>query len=108
MQKDEIPVESHPDDQRHPDVGRILVSSLSYWLAFVSTRLLAHAAQKRVGPFRQVSSGGVHVHHSFWGIFSTVGRRLRLDTRNWSAWRSLPNWRADSSCLAWVWRRARA
>jgi hypothetical protein len=51
---------------------RLLLSSLGFFSAFGSARGLAHAVRNKVGPFRNVSTGGTHIHHSFWGIFSLL------------------------------------
>jgi hypothetical protein len=51
---------------------RLLLSSLSFFSAFGFARGLAHAVRNKVGPFRNMSTGGTHIHHSFWGIFSLL------------------------------------
>ncbi len=60
----------HVDDRRRE---RLLLSSLGFFMAFAVTRALAHAICNKVGPFRNVSTGGTHIHHSFWGIFLLLG-----------------------------------
>jgi hypothetical protein len=52
---------------------RLLLSSLSFFVTFATTRALAHAVRNQLGPFRNVSTGSTHIHHSFWGIFSLLG-----------------------------------
>ncbi len=52
---------------------RLMLSVLSFLGTFAATRSFAHAARHKVGPFRNVSAGGTHIHHSFWGIFSLLG-----------------------------------
>jgi hypothetical protein len=51
---------------------RLCLSSLSFFVTFAATRSLAHASRNKVGPFRNMSMGGTHIHHSFWGIFSLL------------------------------------
>ena len=51
---------------------RLCLSSLSFFVTFAATRSLAHAIRNKVGPFRNVSADGTHIHHSFWGIFSLL------------------------------------
>ena len=51
---------------------RLCLSSLSFFATFAATRSLAHAVRNKVGPFRDVSVGDTHIHHSFWGIFSLL------------------------------------
>lgn len=59
----------HFDDRRRE---RLLLSSLGFSVAFVVIRALAHAVKNKSGPFRNVSTGGTHIHHSLWGIFSLL------------------------------------
>jgi len=62
---------------------RLFLSSLSFFSTFAVTRALAHAVHNKVGPFRDVSTGGTHIHHSFWGICTLLGtsyaRSLEID-----------------------------
>lgn len=59
----------HRPDRRSE---RLFLSSLSFFGTFAVTRALAHAVRNKVGPFRNVSPGGTHIHHSFWGIFALL------------------------------------
>lgn len=61
--------QQHLHDRRRE---RLLFSSLGFFSAFGVARGLAHAVRNKVGPFRNVSSGSTHIHHSFWGIFSLL------------------------------------
>lgn len=56
----------------HPTGQRLFLSALGFTVAFPAARAFAYAARKKVGPFRNVSTGGTHIHHSFWGIFSLL------------------------------------
>jgi len=60
----------HFSDRRRE---RLFLSSLGFFVTFTATRVLAHAVRNKVGPFRNVSPGGTHIHHSFWGIVSLLG-----------------------------------
>jgi hypothetical protein len=60
----------HLHDRRRE---RLSLASLGYFFAFGSARIFAHAARNKVGPFRNLSTGGTHLHHSFWGIFALLG-----------------------------------
>jgi hypothetical protein len=51
-----------------PRRERFFLSSVGFALAFVTVRLLAHAIKNGVGPFQNIETGGVHVHHFVWGI----------------------------------------
>ncbi len=48
---------------------RLFLASLSFFVAYAVTRLIAHAIRAGVGPFRNVTVGQTHVHHLVWGIF---------------------------------------
>lgn len=42
---------------------------LAFLVTFLVTRFITHAIRAGRGPFRNVSAGGVHVHHEVYGIF---------------------------------------
>ncbi len=65
-----IAYRGHFSDRRRE---RLLLSSGSFFATFAITRAFAHAVRNKLGPFRNVSSGGTHIHHSFWGIFALLG-----------------------------------
>ncbi len=52
-------------------------SALLSWLGFTSTfsvaRGVTHSIRSGKGPFRNVSTGGVHLHHYLWGIAMLAG-----------------------------------
>jgi hypothetical protein len=43
-------------------------ASLSFAVTFGLIRLITHLIHNNVGPFHNVSAGGVHIHHLVWGI----------------------------------------
>jgi hypothetical protein len=45
-----------------------LVSWTAFTVTFASVRALTYAIREDVGPFRNVSLGGAHIHHYMWGI----------------------------------------
>lgn len=47
---------------------RLFLSSVGFFFAFVVVRIVTHAIRAGIGPFHDVSRGGVHVHHLVWGI----------------------------------------
>jgi hypothetical protein len=51
-----------------PRRERFFLSSVGFALAFVAVRLLAHAIKNGVGPFQNIETGSLHVHHFVWGI----------------------------------------
>jgi hypothetical protein len=53
---------------RDPRRERAFLASLSFYLAFVLVRGITHAIRAGVGPFHNVSAGGLHIHHLVWGI----------------------------------------
>lgn len=56
----------------HEDLGPGERSTLISWLAFTATftavRVITYSIRDGIGPFRNVSLGGAHVHHYMWGI----------------------------------------
>jgi hypothetical protein len=47
---------------------RLFLASLGFLLTFAIVRGITHLIRAGVGPFHNVSSGGLHVHHLVWGI----------------------------------------
>lgn len=48
-------------------------SSVGFTTAFATARGITHAIRRGVGPFRNISAGGTHIHHSTFGIFGLLG-----------------------------------
>jgi hypothetical protein len=47
---------------------RLFLASLAFLLAFAVVRVITHLIRAGVGPFHNVSSGSLHIHHLVWGI----------------------------------------
>jgi hypothetical protein len=47
---------------------RLFLSSVAFFLAFAVTRGITHAIHAGIGPFRNLSIGGRHLHHLVFGI----------------------------------------
>jgi hypothetical protein len=47
---------------------RLFLASISFFVTFISVRLLVEAITHHIGPFGWVQMGGVHIHHLVWGI----------------------------------------
>ena len=47
---------------------RMFLASLSFLATFAIVRGITHAIRAGVGPFHNVTSGGLHIHHLVWGI----------------------------------------
>lgn len=68
----------------HPGQQRALIS----WLAFTGTfglvRAITYSIKDQKGPFRNLTPGGVHLHHYLWGILivtSVGGIAIRGEDR---------------------------
>ena len=55
----------HFKDERRE---RLFLASLGFLLTFGIVRGITHMIRAGVGPFHNVSSGGLHIHHLVWGI----------------------------------------
>jgi hypothetical protein len=69
-----------PHDVRtayHEELGPTERAALLSWLGFAGTfgavRGITHAIKNGKGPFRDMSTGGVHLHHYLWGIAMLTG-----------------------------------
>jgi hypothetical protein len=47
---------------------RLFLASLGFLVTFAIVRAITHLIRAGVGPFHNVSSGGLHIHHLVWGI----------------------------------------
>lgn len=47
---------------------RQLVSSASFFTTFATVRAITHSIRAGIGPFRNVTPGGRHIHHMTFGI----------------------------------------
>src|SRR5438270_5962474 len=67
---------------------RLFLASLSFLVTFGIVRGITHAIRAGVGPFHNVSSGGLHIHHLVWGILLllVVGYVWLLEVGVGSTW----------------------
>jgi hypothetical protein len=47
---------------------RLFLASLAFLVTFGIVRGITHLIRAGIGPFHNVSSGGLHIHHLVWGI----------------------------------------
>ena len=47
---------------------RLFLASLAFLITFGVVRGITHMIRAGVGPFHNVTSGGLHIHHLVWGI----------------------------------------
>jgi hypothetical protein len=48
---------------------RLFLASIGFLVTFGIVRTITHLIKAGVGPFHNVSTGGLHIHHLVWGIF---------------------------------------
>jgi hypothetical protein len=56
-----------------PDSGVVLWMLAAFVVTFALTRVITNLIRRGRGPFRDMSVGGVHIHHQVWGIFLLLG-----------------------------------
>ena len=56
-----------------PRRERLFLSSVSFFTTFAIVRGITHAIRAGVGPFRNLSVGGRHLHHLVFGILGLLG-----------------------------------
>jgi hypothetical protein len=56
-----------------PRRERLFLASLGFFAGFGAARAITHAILNGVGPFRNVSVGGRHLHHLVFGIGGLLG-----------------------------------
>jgi hypothetical protein len=47
---------------------RLFLASVGFLITFGIVRVITHLIKAGVGPFHNVSTGGLHIHHLVWGI----------------------------------------
>jgi len=47
---------------------RLFLASVGFLVTFGMVRAITHLIRAGVGPFHNVTSGGLHIHHLVWGI----------------------------------------
>jgi hypothetical protein len=58
---------------RSPRRERLFLASVGFFAGFGAARAITHAILHRVGPFRNLSIGGRHLHHMVFGIGGLLG-----------------------------------
>lgn len=61
--------ERHFSDARRE---RAFLSATGFTGAFATARAITHMIRAQVGPFRNISAGGRHIHHSTFGIIGLL------------------------------------
>lgn len=56
-----------------PRQERAFLSAVGFTTAFAVARGITHAIRANRGPFKNISAGGTHIHHSTFGIFGLLG-----------------------------------
>lgn len=56
-----------------PRRERLFLASLGFFAGFGAARIITHSILHRVGPFRNLSIGGRHLHHLVFGIGGLLG-----------------------------------
>jgi hypothetical protein len=76
---------------------RLFLASLGFLVTFATIRVITHLIRAGVGPFHDVSSGGLHIHHLVWGILLLliVGYIWLIEQGTGS------NWLASASAIAY-------
>jgi hypothetical protein len=56
-----------------PRRERLFLASLGFGAGAIGVRVITHMIRHNIGPFRNVSLGGRHLHHLVFGIFGLLG-----------------------------------
>jgi hypothetical protein len=51
---------------------RQFISSASFFATFATVRMITHSIRAGIGPFRNISPGGRHIHHMTFGIIGLL------------------------------------
>ena len=70
-----------------PDSAAVFWMLIAFVVTFAVTRVITNLIRRGRGPFRDMSVGGVHIHHQVWGIFLLLGvGTMELAYRPASPW----------------------
>ncbi len=58
---------------RDPRRERLFLASSSFFVTFAAVRAIVHAIRAGRGPFRNITTGGKHIHHLVLGIALLLG-----------------------------------
>ena len=58
---------------QEPRRERLFLSSVAFFATFAIVRGITHAIRRGIGPFRNLSIGGRHLHHLVFGIAGLLG-----------------------------------
>jgi len=53
--------------------ARLFLASLGFFVTFGIVRGITHMIRAGIGPFHNVTNGGLHIHHLVWGILLLLG-----------------------------------
>src|SRR5439155_7048903 len=75
----------HFQDERRE---RLFLASVAFLVTFAIVRGITHLIRACIGPFHNVTSGGLHIHHLVWGILLllVVGYVWLLEVGVGSTW----------------------
>ena len=75
----------HFQDERRE---RLFLASLAFLVTFAIVRGVTHLIRAGIGPFHNVTGGGLHIHHLVWGILLllVVGYVWLLEIGVGSSW----------------------
>jgi hypothetical protein len=67
---------------------RLFLASLGFLVTFAIVRTITHLIRANVGPFHNVTTAGLHIHHLVWGILLllAVGYVWLLEVGTGSSW----------------------
>ena len=60
---------------------RQFLSAGSFFVTFSTVRAITHSIRAGIGPFRNITPGGRHIHHMTFGIAGPARRGVSLDAR---------------------------
>jgi len=80
---------------------RLFLASIGFAVAFAVIRAITHLIKAGVGPFHNVSTGGLHIHHLVWGIglLLVVGYVWLIQEGTGQS--SVPSWFSRATAIAY-------
>jgi hypothetical protein len=79
---------------------RLFLASIGFLVTFGVVRAITYSIRSGVGPFHNVSAGGMHIHHLVWGILLLLAVGYVWLIQEGTGESRLPSWFSRSTAVA--------